>query len=568
VGHPATPSGLEGADATPRTDADRARAAASPAAEGSSEFASTVFQTPPEPLDSVPLTENDLVVEATATEVAALPTLSQVGRYLLKRQLGRGGLGTVYEAWDPLLSRMVAVKTLQFDTDTPTRVSLDRLFLNEARAVAGLSHPYIVTVYDAGLSAHGVYIAMARLRGRDLRQALSAGWRPTPPQAAVLIRRVADALSYAHARGVVHCDIKPANIFLTRKDKPTVLDFGIARVAHRAGSGVPAMDGLIAGSPHYLAPEQLTGGVIDGRTDVYALGVVLFELLTGRKAFDGESLEQITEAVLHGPTPQAHELDPEVPQRLSALVAQAMARDPAERPAGALELSQALRAWHASQPTPATDGGKAAGPRSRGKSALVAGVAAVGLIGLGGWLALRPGTTTPPVQQAAAPAPLTAADPALLAVAMPPAAGDAASGALAATEPDTANEAAGTPAGAAVAAGRDDPSPPPAAKPPRPRPAKRVVTASKPSQAEGAEGSTVAKPAAGLGKGTVRLAISPWGQVEVNGKPAGVTPPLSRLELGEGMHIITIRNGDFPPYTTEVEVKADRSVSIRYRFGS
>jgi len=544
-----------------------------------------VLQAPPESLDSLPLAEADLVVEsvATATEVAAMPTLSQVGRYLLKRQLGRGGLGTVYEAWDPLLSRTVAVKTLQFDTDTPTRVSLDRLFLNEARAVAGLSHPYIVTVYDAGLSAHGVYIAMARLRGRDLREALSAGWRPTPLQAAVLVRRVADALAYAHARGVVHCDIKPANIFLTRKDKPTVLDFGIARVAHGAGGGAQALDGLIAGSPHFLAPEQLTGGLIDGRTDVYALGVVLFELLTGRKAFDGESLEQITEAVLHGPTPQAHELNPEVPPKLSALVAHAMARDPAERPEGAAELSQALRAWQATQPASAQDGTKAAGQRPRARGVVLAGLAAVGLIAGGGWLALRPGAPPPPAQAVAAPeptaappataatpVPLTAADPALLAATAPTAAGDAASAAAAAAsgslpaESDAALAGAGGPA----AAGTDGPAPDASAKAPRPRPAKRVVSANKPPKTSDAAGNAATKPAAAVTKGTVRLAISPWGQVEVNGKPAGVTPPLSRLELPEGLHIITIRNGDFPPYTTEVEVKEDQPVSIRYRFGS
>ena len=192
-----------------------------------------------------------------APDPSDAPTLSHIGRYALKRPLGVGGLGTVYEAWDPMLSRMVAVKTLQFDIDTPTRVSLDGLFLNEARAVASLNHPHIVTVHDAGLSAHGVYIAMERLHGRDLRQALARGWRPSPTSAAQLARRVADALAYAHARGVVHCDIKPANIFLSAKGKPTVLDFGIARVAH--GAAVPALDGLIAGSPHYLAPEQLQG---------------------------------------------------------------------------------------------------------------------------------------------------------------------------------------------------------------------------------------------------------------------------------------------------------------------
>jgi len=577
VGHPATSQGLFGArDDTTPTDAERDRAGAATVADPTTEFASTVLQAHPDALDSLPLSEPEPPAEPASADVAAMPTMSQVGRYLLKRQLGRGGLGTVYEAWDPLLSRTVAVKTLQFDTDTPTRVSLDRLFLNEARAVAGLSHPYIVTVYDAGLSAHGVYIAMARLRGRDLREALASGWRPTPLQAAVLVRRVADALAYAHARGVVHCDIKPANIFLTRKDKPTVLDFGIARVAHGASSAAQALDGLIAGSPHYLAPEQLQGGTIDGRTDVYALGVVLYELLTGRKAFDGETLEQITDAVAQGPTPVAHELNPEVPAKLSALVAQAMARDPADRPGGAAELSQALRAWQADQPAPAGASHPTAG-RPRRAGLAIAAVAVVAFVGLGGWLVSRPGAPTPSVPAAA---PVAAAvplaepvaphpnDPTLLAATLPPMA-DAASavaGSASAALPLSVDGAADGAGGDGAAALADAPSPGPATKPTRPKPVKRV--ASKPAKADTASAKPSPKPPVGLTKGTVRLAISPWGQVEVNGKPMGVTPPLSRLELTEGLHIITIRNGDFPPYTTEVEVKADQPVSIRYRFGS
>ena len=198
-----------------------------------SEFAATVVSVPyfepvsvPAPDSAVPdvFTDfgSDSGIDATAVSADdfARPTLQSIGRYALKQQLGQGGLGTVFEAWDPLLSRMVAVKTLQFDIDTPSRVSLDALFLNEARAAAGLNHSHIVTVHDAGLSAHGVYIAMERLRGRDLRQALQSGWQPSPAEAALLVRRVADALAYAHARGVVHCDIKPANIFLRAATAP------------------------------------------------------------------------------------------------------------------------------------------------------------------------------------------------------------------------------------------------------------------------------------------------------------------------------------------------------------
>jgi serine/threonine protein kinase len=290
--------------------------------------------------DSLPAPNADLAV-------AQRPTTSHIGRYALKGLIGQGGLGQVHEAWDPLLSRTVAVKTLQFAKGTPARVSLDAMFLNEARAAAGLTHAHIVTVHDAGLSAHGVYIAMERLRGVDLRQRLANGWQPTQAQAALLVRRVADALAYAHACGVVHCDIKPANIFLNKRDKPKVLDFGIARVAHGpAIAGVAASaEHTLLGTPNYLAPEQLLHGRVDPRTDIRALGVVFYELLTQRRAFDGDSVQTISQAVLHTDPQAAHEAREGVSRMLSGIAAKAMARDPAARYATALELSHDLRRW-------------------------------------------------------------------------------------------------------------------------------------------------------------------------------------------------------------------------------
>ena len=387
-----------------------------------SEFAATVVSVPyvePGPAANSAMLADIDIDPSSEAGTAAQPTLSSIGRYALKQQLGQGGLGTVFEAWDPLLSRMVAVKTLQFDIDTPTRVSLDALFLNEARAAAGLSHPHIVTVHDAGLSAHGVYIAMERLRGRDLRQALQAGWRPRPAEAALLVRRVADALAYAHARGVVHCDIKPANIFLTRRDKPKVLDFGIARVAHHAA--LPALDGVIAGSPHYQAPEQQQAGDVDARTDIYALGTVLYELLTGRKAFDGDSLEQIREAVaMHDPVPP-HALCADVPPELSAITLRAMARDPAERYASAQEMAQALRQWLAQQELPADASGPATGDPAetpappRRRAGLIAAVAVAAALLAAAFAAWPPARPDAPVAAAPKAAPPCAAAPPIVA---------------------------------------------------------------------------------------------------------------------------------------------------------
>ena len=505
------------------------------------------------PADSLPA--DSMPAEIDETAAAAVPTLSHIGRYALKHQLGQGGLGTVHEAWDPLLSRTVAVKTLQFDIDTPLRVSLDGLFLNEARAAAGLNHPCIVTIFDAGLSAHGVYIAMERLRGRDLRQALHEGWHPSPAQAAQLVRRVADALAYAHGRGVVHCDIKPANIFITKRDKPKVLDFGIARVAH--GSALPALDGFVVGSPHYLAPEQLDGGAVDARTDIYSLGVVLYELLCGRKAFDGHSLAEITQAVRDGAPTPAHLQREAVPVVLSAIAARAMARAPADRYANAGEMAHDLRRWSEgsalSEAAASTARQQQDNQRSR-RGWLLGG----GLLLAGGAAALlwAGRSATPEVAApapAAAVAPVSAAPAASVAAAPEPAAADSAAAAAAATTaPVPESTPAPAPAPAATTANTAVPPPRPRNTPAQPRDTRLAVAA----------------PVAPVATGIVQLAISPWGQVEVDGQPAGTTPPLTRLTLSEGAHTITIRNEDFPPHTLNVQVTADKPATVRHRFGS
>lgn len=509
--------------------------------DAASQFAATVASLPPM-LDSQPSTDPSTGGEATVPDdLCAAPTISHIGRYALKHKLGEGGLGTVYEAWDPLLSRNVAVKTLQFDLMPAQRAALDGLFLNEARAVAGLNHPHIVTIHDAGLSAHGVYIAMERLEGRDLRQAIAGGWRPAPAQAAQLVRRVADALAYAHARGVVHCDIKPANIFLTRKDKPTVLDFGIARVAHGAqGAVIPALEGLVAGSPHYLAPEQLEGGRIDGRTDVYALGVVLYELLAGRKAFEGDSLEQIINAVLHANPAPANEVRQEVPPGLAGVAMRAMARDPEQRYPSAAALSQALRPWqerstHEDTLPPALGTDKPAHPRRRPAVPLWAGAAtllALVLVGAG-WTWRD---QTPEPVRVVAPAPAVAEVPAPPPPPPPPVVVDVAPPAV---------EAAPVPVV-------------PVAKPVvKPRPvARKAAPAAAPPAAEA------------LATGQLQVAVTPWGEVEIDGRAAGITPPLVRLELTQGTHEVTIRNGDFPPFSARVEVHPDKPAVVRHRFGS
>jgi eukaryotic-like serine/threonine-protein kinase len=513
----------------------------------------------------------------TDTQVEQQPTLSHVGRYALKGSLGLGGLGQVHEAWDPLLSRTVAVKTLQFDIDAPTRDALDGLFLNEARASARLSHPNIVTVHDAGLSERGVYIAMERLHGCDMRQRLASGWRPTPSEAAQLVRRVADALAYAHTSGVVHCDIKPANIFLNKRDRPKVLDFGIARVTRNKAlmaplAGLASLDGVVAGSPHYLAPEQLQGGTVDARTDIHGLGVVLYELLTLRKAFEGRNLLQITAAALASDPRPAHELRVGVPKALSAIASKAMARDPAQRYVSAAEMAHELRRWAdkharddavkasaaASQSSAAVGDGLARfSERFSGKAWF--GIAAAVTLMLGGLLALattlqnnRPAgnVNDMPNASAAQTSPVAAPSAAkvLAGRALPAEIIEAPPRRQANAAVDTAPAVATSKPASTVAAARNK----------------------GPTTGPGTRDSRSAAPAVSpsvLANGSVQLAISPWGNVDVDGAPAGTTPPLTRLTLSAGTHTVTVRNADFAPFSTTVQVIADKSVTVRHRFG-
>jgi eukaryotic-like serine/threonine-protein kinase len=508
-------------------------------------------------------------------------TIGHIGRYALKSRIGAGGLGTVYAAHDPLLSRPIAIKTLNLEISADEREAFNALFLNEARAAGGLSHPHIVTVFDAGISNHGgdnsAYIAMELLKGRDLRQLREEGWRPTPAQAALITRRVADALAYAHSKGVVHRDIKPANIFMVGRTQPRVLDFGIARVAHRHDGN--AAGDIAAGSPYYMAPEQARMQPTDRRADVFSLGVVLYELLADVKPFRGNSLQEITTAVLEHEPPLANVVDPRVPKALADIAAQAMAKDPEHRYRSARAFSRELRHWLEENVGP--DGGVATAlpdepPKRSRLLAVAAGVAVVGAAAL--WFALSSHRGDAPAEALAAAVP--AAAPAALPVSATPVASSAA--------PSAATPVAAAPAPVAVAvapvaAPAEVVVAPPAPKAALPSVAIRPTVSTLPKdtakdrrnnearereQRVAAAKPASTKPAAPLATGVVRIAVSPWGHVEVDGKSAGTTPPLNELTLPEGKYRITLSNEDFPTYSILVNVVAGQPVSVKHKFGS
>ncbi|WP_280151079.1 serine/threonine-protein kinase [Piscinibacter sp. XHJ-5] len=489
-----------------------------------------------------------------------LATIGHIGRYALKYRIGEGGLGTVYAAHDPLLSRLIAIKTLNLEISAEQRPGFNALFLNEARAAAGLSHPNIVTVFDAGVSDDNAYIAMELLKGRDLRQLRQEGWRPTPAQAALIVRRVADALAYAHSKGVVHRDIKPANIFMVGRTQPRVLDFGIARVAHQhdAHSG----EDIAAGSPYYMSPEQVRQEPGDRRTDVFSLGVVLYELLTDLKPFRGSSLSEITTAVLEHEPPLASAVNKDVPKALAEIAARAMEKDPDHRFRSARALSRELRHWldeHGQE----TEAAEASALSTRRKHVVWAGAAAAGvMLAVLAWWMAAPDEPRAAVVAAAAPPAVAEPAPVAPPVAMPAVAAEAAASAVqtsavAAAEPAAPLEAPAPVAVAVAVAVAPAKTKEAAKESPRERKAREA-------REREARMAAVAPPASGQ----VRLAISPWGQVEVDGTPVGTTPPLTEITLSEGRHQIVIRNADSPPYSGSLEVTAGTPVTIKHKFGS
>ena len=540
----------------------------------------------------------------------AMPTIGHIGRYALKYQLGSGGLGTVFAAHDPLLSRLIAVKTLNLEIKDQEREAFNALFINEARAAGGLSHPHIVTVFDAGISDNRAYIAMELLKGRDLRQLRQEGWRATPAQAALIVRRVADALAFAHSKGVIHRDIKPANIFMVGRTQPRVLDFGIARIAHQRESG-DALPG--AGSPYYMAPEQVRREPADRRADVFSLGVVLYELLTDAKPFHGDTLKQITSAVLSYEPPLASKVDKGVPKALAEIAARAMAKDPEQRFRSARSFARELRQWLDANPV-APDGETtvpAAAPLPAAPQRRVSPLAAIALAGLsllgGSFLwwqqsarterpagiaaatqlprgsiaapATRPAVvalaaTAVPAAAVAAPAPVAAS--ALLPAPLVPTGPTAAMAALVPapapvpssiqSEQDALLLATIVPTSVAAAARL--PISAADAAPARESARDRRTREAHEREARDRDARVAAAPPVAIATGTVRIAISPWGQVEVDGVASGAAPPLTELTLAEGRHQIVVRNGDFAPLVVSVNVLAGQATSLRHKFGS
>lgn len=268
------------------------------------------------------------------------------GPYRLLRPIGRGSMGTVHLAVDQRDGRPVALKAMSLGSDVTDAelAHLRQRFLGEVEAARRLSHPDIVNVYEAGETAGSAWLAMELLRGCDLGRYTHMSRLLPEPLVLQLTERLARALAHAHAQGVVHRDIKPGNVML---DLPTgqlkLTDFGVAGLADMSRTRT----GIVLGTPFYMAPEQLAGAGADARSDLYALGVLLFQLLTGRLPHEQSSLGELLRAVASEPAPDVRTLRPALAPDLAELVARTLHKQPADRPADALALAQALSALQA-----------------------------------------------------------------------------------------------------------------------------------------------------------------------------------------------------------------------------
>ena len=510
---------------------------------------------------------------------------TKIGRFEVVSTLGQGAMGTVYKAVDPLIERTVAIKTINLNLSNEERAEFEERFYREAKSAGRLNHTNIVTIYDVGETGDIAYIAMEYLEGESLREMLDSGVVLPVDMIVKIASRIASALNYAHENHVVHRDIKPANIMITANRNVKIMDFGIAQIP----SGSRTQLGTVLGSPKYMAPEQVAGQATDGKTDIFALGVVLYEMLTGTTPFNGDNLSAIMYKILNDEPAAPSTLNPRVPPVFDRIVGRALAKRPEDRYQSAREFARDLRnqdaipqealsrssenvqstrkavanktpsdpqeatvflAPNKARETIASLPVKNGGSRQRNaipdflngqlnRKVLLVVVAVMVVITLFVY------TQTQSSGPGRIPAPALPVFNDVIAV---PGQTETA----VKDDIDLPQAAVVKPAEPApkmprqAASGDVEVNPHPAA----------VASSIKPSTTAGTSS----------GQANVAFAISPWGEIFVDGVSVGVSPPLSTLKLAPGKHTVEIRNQGFTPYRETVNLVSGESFKIRHKF--
>lgn len=266
-------------------------------------------------------------------------TPARIGRYEVLGELGRGGMAVVYRGLDPVIKREAALKVIRkADLDSAESAPILERFKREAQAAGSLHHPNVVAIYEYGEDAEFVWIAMELVEGKSLRDHLLAGWRPDLSTLPSALEQLLEALDYSHARGVVHRDMKPGNVLVSDMGVAKISDFGIARIelSHLTQAGE------VLGTPYYMAPEQYEGRDIDERTDIYAAGVIVYEVLCGRRPYDGQG-GSLLRQILQDPPPPVSTFEPRLPVTIDMVLGRALAKKPENRFRNAREFLDALK---------------------------------------------------------------------------------------------------------------------------------------------------------------------------------------------------------------------------------
>lgn len=263
-----------------------------------------------------------------------------IGRYEIIEELGRGNMGVVYKARDPLIDRLVAIKTIDLrNLNQDDKGEYEARFYQEAKAAGRLNHPNIITIYELGNSDDVAFIAMELIEGTELRDILANQRRQSIDEKLDIAFQVANGLAYAHEHGVVHRDIKPSNIMVLRGQHVKIADFGIARMS---SSTWHTKTGSVVGTPLYMSPEQVQSHSIDSRTDIFSLGVILYQMLTGLFPFNGADANSVWHQIVNEEPQKPSSLNPEIPEMLDFIVSKCLAKNPENRYPNAKELAADL----------------------------------------------------------------------------------------------------------------------------------------------------------------------------------------------------------------------------------
>jgi serine/threonine-protein kinase len=280
-------------------------------------------------------TDDGLLASGTDTR----PTL---GRYEVLKQLGKGAMGIVYLGQDPRINRTTAIKTVRFtdDFEPEEAEKMKEAFFREAESAGTLSHPNIVTIYDAGDEQDLAYIAMEFLEGEDFEKYTKKDHLMSMREVIGHMADIADALDYAHEKGIVHRDIKPANIMLLKSGVAKITDFGIARIQATSQT----QTGVVKGTPYYMSPEQFAGEKVDGRSDIFSVGVMLYQLLTAKLPFHGDNPMALMNQIMNVPHPDPRDFNPKIVKPLVTIIDNTLVKDRDKRYQKASQLCEHLRA--------------------------------------------------------------------------------------------------------------------------------------------------------------------------------------------------------------------------------